>query len=273
MGRMIDCAGSGQDAEFKRGASWPASRFEVLENAVLDRLTGLVWTKNAAITEFPLTWQEALDHIAAMNRDSVSGSSDWRLPNRRELRSLMSHQARQPALPEGHPFVNVFSGWYWTSTTAAINTAYAWYIHMEGARMFYGRKDQFFLLWPVRGGGDAILPATGQTRCYDVQGQLISCAGSGQDGESHSGVPWPEPRFEEAGSMVVDRLTNLCWRASADLSGKPSTWEGALKQWQISTCGKGGPAHGGCQISMNWNRSWIAACTALRFLTDIPSGI
>jgi hypothetical protein len=229
MGRMIDCAGSGQDAEFKRGASWPASRFEVRENAVLDRLTGLVWTKNAAIAEFPLTWQEALDHLAAMNRDSLSGSSDWRLPNRRELRSLMSHQARQPALPEGHPFVNVFSGWYWTSTTAAINTAYAWYIHMEGARMFYGRKDQFFLLWPVRGKGDAILPATGQTRCYDVQGQLIICAGSGQDGEFHSGVPWPEPRFEEAGSMVVDRLTNLCWRASADLSGKPSTWEEALK--------------------------------------------
>ena len=124
------------------------------------------------MAEFPLAWQEALDYIAVMNRDNVFGFADWRLPNRRELRSLMSYQTRKPALPEGHPFVNVFDGWYWTSTTAAINTAYAWYIHMEGARMFYGRKDQFYLLWPVRGKMDTILPATGQTRCYDAKGQL-----------------------------------------------------------------------------------------------------
>jgi hypothetical protein len=173
-GRTIDCAGTGQDGEFKSGVAWPAQRFEVLDNAVLDRLTGLVWTKNANRAEFPLAWQEALDHIATMNRDRISGSADWRLPNRRELRSLMSHQTRMPALPEGHPFVNVFSGWYWTSTTAAINTAYAWYIHMEGARMFYGRKEQYFLFWPVRGKGNTILPATGQTRCYDAAGQLTS---------------------------------------------------------------------------------------------------
>ena len=229
MGRVIDCIGSGQDADFRSGVSWPAPRFDVLDNAVLDRLTGLVWTRNANMTAFPLAWQEALDHIATMNRDKAFGFTDWRLPNRRELRSLMSHQTRKPALPEGHPFVNVFSGWYWTSTTAAINTAYAWYVHMEGARMFYGQKEQFFLTWPVRGMGDIILPATGQTRCYDAKGQLISCAGSGQDGEFQSGVRWPVPRFEESESMVVDRLTGLCWRSSADLTGRPSTWEEALK--------------------------------------------
>lgn len=158
-GRRIDCTGSGQDGDFKNGLSWPEPRFEILDDVVLDRLTRLTWTRNANTAEFPLAWQEALDYIARMNRDQVFGSSDWRLPNRRELRSLMSHQARKPALPEGHPFVNVFSSWYWTSTTAAINKAYAWYIHMEGARMFYGQKEQFFLLWPVRGKGDTILPA------------------------------------------------------------------------------------------------------------------
>ena len=40
---------------------------------------------------------------------------------------------------------------------------------------------------------------------------------------------WPEPRFEEVGSIIVDRLTNLGWRSSADLTGRPSTWEEALK--------------------------------------------
>lgn len=226
---MIDCAGSGQDAELRNGLPWPAPRFEVLEDVVLDRLTGLLWTRDANVAEFPLTWQEALGFSAKMNRDNVLGYSDWRLPNRRELRSLMSHQTRKPALPEGHPFINVFSGWYWTSTTATINTAYAWYIHMEGARMFYGHKEQFFLLWPVRGTAATILPATGQTRCYDAKGQFISCAGSGQDGEFRSGLQWPEARFKETEDTVIDRLTNLCWRSSANLTGSLSTWEEALK--------------------------------------------
>jgi hypothetical protein len=231
-GRTTDCAGSGQDAEFRRGVSWPVPRFESLDDVVLDRLTGLLWTRDANVAEFPLAWQEALDYVAKMNSGNAFGYPDWRLPNRRELRSLMSYQTRKPALPEGHPFINVFSGWYWTSTTAAINTAYAWYVHMEGARMFYGRKEQFFLLWPVRGKGDTLLPATGQTQCYDARGQVIPCAGSGQDGEYRSGVRWPEPRFEEAGSVVVDRLTNLCWRSPADLLGRPATWEEALKAVQ-----------------------------------------
>jgi len=141
----MSCSGSGQDAEFKNGVPWPDPRFQQNGDVVLDRLTGLVWTQNANLAEFPLTWQEALKFIGEMNPKGVFGFDDWRLPNRRELRSLMSHQTRKPALPEGHPFTNVFLGWYWTSTTAAINPAYAWYIHMEGAQMFYGGKQQNFL--------------------------------------------------------------------------------------------------------------------------------
>jgi len=78
-GGIINCAGSGQDAEFKSGVSWPAPRFEVLDDVVLDRLTRLVWTRNANMAEFPLTWQEALDYVATMDRDNVFGFSDWRL--------------------------------------------------------------------------------------------------------------------------------------------------------------------------------------------------
>ncbi|MEW6109819.1 MAG: DUF1566 domain-containing protein [Nitrospirota bacterium] len=228
-GRKIPCPGSGQDAELKRGIPWPVSRFEMKDEAVLDRLTGLMWTQNANLVEFPVTWQESLDYIAGMNHLKTFGFSDWRLPNRRELRSLMSHQTRKPALPEGHPFRNIFSGWYWTSTTAAINTAYAWYVHMEGARMFYGSKEQFFLIWPVRGKGYNILPATGQTQCYDSAGRLIPCAGSGQDGELRFGQAWPEPRFEAVGDAVIDRLTSLCWLREADLTGgRQVTWNDAF---------------------------------------------
>jgi hypothetical protein len=227
-GRNIPCFGSGQDGEFRKGFPWPVPRFEPEGDTVLDRLTGLIWSMDANLTEFPVTWQEALNYIAGMNRERILGSTDWRLPNRRELRSLMSHQTKKPALPEGHPFRNVFPGWYWTSTTAAINTAYAWYIHMEGARMFYGNKEQFFLLWPVRGKGSGVLPATGLTRCYDASGGHIPCSGTGQDGEFLSGMAWPSPRFEVMGDDVIDRLTGLCWLRTADLMGRQVTWSQAL---------------------------------------------
>ncbi|MCO6411936.1 MAG: DUF1566 domain-containing protein [Thiogranum sp.] len=226
-GREIDCAGSDQDGEFRRGVRWPTPRFETDGQTVTDRLTGLGWCRNANLAEFPLMWQEALDYVAQMNRDQAFGYSDWRLPNRRELRSLISHRTSRPALPEGHPFTNLFQGWYWSSTTAAISPAHAWYVDMAGGRMFYGGKDQSFLVWPVRGPGEGVLPATGQTWCYSAAGDVIPCASTGQDGEFVCGRSWPSPRFEVSKETVIDRLTNLRWRRAADLVGAV-TWAQAL---------------------------------------------
>jgi len=229
QGEEISCDGSGQDAEFRRGIPWPDPRFERQRETVLDCLTGLFWMRDANIAEFPMTWQEALDYISGMNDRKAFDYDDWRLPNRRELRSLISHQTKKPALPEGHPFRNVFPGWYWTSTTAAINSAYAWYVHMEGARMFYGSKKQSYLLWPVRGKGYGILPITGQTKCYDSDGHLVRCAGTAQDAEFRFGLAWPEKRFEVYSDFAVDYLTGLCWLRTANLTNEPVTWDDAFE--------------------------------------------
>ncbi|MBI5870386.1 MAG: DUF1566 domain-containing protein [Actinobacteria bacterium] len=235
-GRRIDCDGSGQDAEFPRGVAWPEPRFEVRAaeseggGTVTDLLTGLVWTRDADPSEFPMDWAEAHEFIRRMNRERQHGFDDWRLPDRRELRSLISHQTRNPALPEGHPFINVFMGWYWSSTKAAIDDAFAWYVHMEGGRTFYGARNQYYLVWPVRGEGNGVLPATGQ------------------QGDSPFGASWPEPRFEVGpvengdstirrggagnkyggGDAVRDNLTGLTWQRVADLTGEPVLWEEAL---------------------------------------------
>ena len=228
-GQEIPCINSGQDAEFKRGVPWPEPRFSMQGETVLDELTGLIWTRNANLAEFPLSWKESLHFINRMNQEDIYSYSDWRLPNRRELRSLISHQTAKPALPEGHLFFNVISNWYWTSTSASINPAYAWYIHMEGARMFYGGKEQLFLLWPVRGEAYNTLPATGQTQCYDVKGNCISCTGSGQDGEFCKGRKWLTPRFETVSDTVIDHFTGLCWLRHANLTGEKVTWEEGLQ--------------------------------------------
>lgn len=227
QGRQIGCEGSGQDAEFRHGMPWPEPRFEGCGRIVFDRLTGLIWARNATLGELPMTWQEALAFVAAMNREGMLGFSDWRLPNRRELRSLVSHQSRRLALPEGHPFVDVFAGWYWSSTSAAGAPAHAWYVNMDGGRMFYGGKDQSFLAWPVR-GESRVLPGTGQTACYDGAGETIPCREAGQDGESRCGLAWPVPRFHLQDGTVLDRLTGLVWLQTATLAPEGTTWQGAL---------------------------------------------
>jgi hypothetical protein len=227
-GREIDCAGTGQDAAYGHGVAWPRPRFQTVSGTVIDRLTHLMWSRDANPAEWPLTWPEALQFVASLCRRSYLGFDDWRLPNRRELRSLISYQTRKPALPEDHPFENLFLGWYWTSTTAAINPAYAWYLHMEGSRMFYGGKSQPFLVWPVRGTSDDAVLATGQARCYDAQGIAVPCTGTGQDGERRLGRRWQADRFEIVGDGVRDSLTGLVWRRHADLTGERVTWPQAL---------------------------------------------
>ena len=245
-GKVIPCKASGQDGEFTPGQAWPDPRFSSIdEHLVHDRATDLIWSVDANLFSFQMTWQEGLDAINEMNIEKQFGRSDWRLPNRREMRSLISHGARKPALPAQHPFRNVFLGWYWTSTTSAMARGYAWYVHMEGGRMFYGRKDSYYLVWPVC-GKSTILPRTGQNSCYDDQGVEMNCRDSLQDGELLQGIIWPIPRFNQVDSGIIDNLTSLIWYPPASMGDTPSTWKEALtcvgeladkseKPWRLPT--------------------------------------
>ncbi|GAU09471.1 DUF1566 domain-containing protein [Desulfoplanes formicivorans] len=226
-GRPIDCQGSGQDAA-TRGSHTFSNRFMPEGNGLVrDQATGLIWTQTANFGQFPMTWQDALNLVRTMNRDGYAHHRDWRLPNRRELRSLISYGNKNPALPASHPFEEVFLGWYWSSTTAAIAPDHAWYVHLEGGRMFYGKKDQFALTWPVC-GQSINLPKTGQTLCHDSAGRNIPCTDSGQDGALRQGLPWPHPRFTLQGDVVHDNLTGLVWLRNARAFPKTMTWEQAL---------------------------------------------
>ncbi len=53
---------------------------------------------------------------------------------------------------------------------------------------------------------------TGQATCYNADGVVIDCTGTGQDGSLRAGVGWPDPRFTDNGDgTVTDRLTGLIW--------------------------------------------------------------
>lgn len=133
----IPCAGTGQDGEYQAGVAWPNPRFADNGNGtVTDNLTGLVWLKNANCFG-DRTWADALSDARGL-ADGQCGLSDgssagqWRLPNRKELFSLIDYGAIWPKLPAGHPFDNVQTGYQkgpWTSTTYnPVSTGSSWIV-------------------------------------------------------------------------------------------------------------------------------------------------
>lgn len=76
---------------------------------------------------------------------------------------------------------------------------------------------------------------TGQVLCYDTAGVEIPCAGTGQDGDTNTGVVWPVPRFIVNGDgTITDELTGLIWLQKVDClapytaPGFPLDWDEAL---------------------------------------------
>jgi hypothetical protein len=177
-----------------------------------------------------MTWQEALDAIQALNISQLFGYEDWRLPNRRELLSLVSYDHINPCLPVENQFVQVFTGYYWTSTSCSRAPNQAWYIHFGGARVFKGMKHRSYMVWPVRKANnhEITIFQTGQKHCYDENGSMISCHDTGQDGDVRSGLLWSNPRFIESDDTVFDRLTELIWIKNAHLPINPVDWETSL---------------------------------------------
>jgi len=117
--QIPDCTGTGQDGEFQAGVAIPptAQRFMVNEGTVKDNLTGLMWTQDAGVFANGL-----LNAVSACKSCSAGNYDDWRLPNVREIQSLLDYEEHSPALPAGHPFTNVCSYLtecyyhYWSST-------------------------------------------------------------------------------------------------------------------------------------------------------------
>lgn len=145
---------TGDNGTHQTGVAWPNPRFtDHDDGTVTDNLTGLMWTKNANL-DGSKSWNNAIDYC---NNLELAGHSDWRLPNVRELQSLIDYGRSGPALPSGHPFSNVqWSGVvYWSSSTLMMGgqTSYAWSVSMNAGGVGSGAlKDSSQFVWPVRGG-------------------------------------------------------------------------------------------------------------------------
>jgi Protein of unknown function (DUF1566) len=140
------------------GAAWPATasaqrtdtaagRFVAQESEVTDTLTGLVWRRCAegqswtgstcAGSEAYFSWPEALDRA----RSVAAGGVPWRLPNIKELGSLVDDSRIIPAI-DMEAFPGAPATYFWSSTHLDGNAYYAWYVNFyRGEVLYYPRYN------------------------------------------------------------------------------------------------------------------------------------
>ncbi|MDB4442500.1 DUF1566 domain-containing protein [bacterium] len=172
------CTDTGQDGEHQNGATWPNPRFtDNGDGTVTDNLTGLIWLKDVNCLG-QNNWQGALESADSLyDGSTVDGSGgdcglsdrsslgDWRLPNVRELQSLIHYGIHSPAVPntagtgkwtEDDPFKGIpatgIQSTFWSSSTDLFSPSRAWYLHMAIGAVNPQSKTYLARFWPVRGG-------------------------------------------------------------------------------------------------------------------------
>lgn len=162
-GNPIGCSGTGQDGDHRKGVAWPDPRFKDNgDGTVTDNLTGLIWLKDSTDMG-SMTWTGGLagpGALAACNglADGSCGLEDgseagnWRLPNIRELYSLVDISQYSPALPDGHPFIGFLHDIYWSSSTFAGNPRNAWRVIFSSGSVGYHDKTLYYYVRCVRSG-------------------------------------------------------------------------------------------------------------------------
>jgi len=250
----------GQNGFYQTGCP-PEGRFvDHGDGTVSDTCTGLMWQKDTADTNGDgrvddddwLLWCSAGSYFD----DSIlAGYDDWRLPNVRELGSLVDFARPKPLIDPVFPTERRL---YWSSTGGGYP---AWFVHfafgvtaneikaigggyhVRGVRRGDGCSPEtgdvnadgavdltdavvflnhLFLGAPreLRPLCASLLPDTAQMTCYhgniEVSCEETTCR---QDGFYETGCPI-EGRFVDNGDgTVTDNCTGLMWQKDTDLNG------------------------------------------------------
>ena len=115
--------------------AWPmpsttpaATQYTSANGMVTDMDTGLMWFLQAVPTN---NWSTARQACA---NSGLGGFTDWRLPYRIELISLLDYSGVTPAL-EPTIFGGQSGGWHWTASNYEADLAQAWAIQLDDGRV------------------------------------------------------------------------------------------------------------------------------------------
>jgi len=172
-GTVIACIGTGQDGESRTGLA--PGYVDNGDGTITDTNTGLMWEKlsdDGSIhdKDDQYNWNSVGLKIGALNSaGGFAGHTDWRLPNRRELDSIVNLENVSPAVS---PAFNTNCGTssngnvgctvttcscsvmstYWTSSTHAFSKNLAWSINFNDGGDYWDPKSFDRFVRAVRGG-------------------------------------------------------------------------------------------------------------------------
>jgi Protein of unknown function (DUF1566) len=143
-------------------ASNPSSVYvaDLVNGTVTDTRTALMWDRcphgltGAACAGGTLgdyLWPEALDSAGTANSTNYKGYSDWRLPNIKELNSLVEECRVNPSINEW-AFPATPTYFFWSSSPDATRTTHARYVHFGDGGSNYLTRGWYAHVRLVRAG-------------------------------------------------------------------------------------------------------------------------
>jgi hypothetical protein len=116
------------------------------DGTVTDISSSLMWQQASSSKE--MAWEQALAYCEKLK---LGGYIDWRLPALDELRDLVDGSRHSPAINTNY-FPNTHSSNYWSSTTYAYYTGYAWLVYFDIGSVSCTNKYNSSYVRAVRGG-------------------------------------------------------------------------------------------------------------------------
>jgi hypothetical protein len=188
------------------------------DGTIVDHATGLMWEQDN--NGEGLNWEEALAWVAQKNNENHLGYDDWRLPNAKELQSIVDY-SRSPATTDSAAIDPLFNAsaildeggemnwpFYWTSTT-----------HLDGPPESLGFRAVYLAFGEALGFMESP-PDSGSFQLLDVHG-----AGA-QRSDPKSGDPSEFPYGHGPQGDVIRIYNHVRCVRDADLSAIEGEGEG-----------------------------------------------
>ena len=238
----------GDDGVTRVGYPLTGKRFEANSQTVTDYATGLIWQRAESSTQSfgglydQMTWEEAFQYVAAINADNggagYAGFNDWRVPNIKELYSIVDFGRWLPAINTYYFTGTAQDTGYWGSTVFAdllIGRRPYQVFFAEGVLQCINIDEPPEPTGYVRAvrslvpeSGNQGFPKTGQT----IIVHYPSGHDLGDDGAIQAGYPASGTRFVDNGNgTVTDKATGLIWQKTDSAYLPVGSYSGSMN-WE-----------------------------------------